>query len=208
MGQRPPDGMVFSTLGTAEALLRCLASEDGRGMYPPVSQVPGRLMFDLESAEGCARKMGLQKSAEMHDWLNEVLGDDHTCAYLGYAVASDEQVEVFADAYRAANGMADEMPMDLPGDRRGTSSVVRIREGVERFHITDINNPVAGALARSRLPVIIEWPVTTEERGTGGNVLYLDGLVEWVPYPGKWPMTEKTINTLRDLAELPPIPAP
>jgi len=42
--------------------------------------------------------------------------------------------------------------------------------------------------------VMWEWPTN---HGGAGNVLYLDGHVEFVPYPGKFPMTEKFINELR-----------
>ena len=36
----------------------------------------------------------------------------------------------------------------------------------------------------------------------GGYVLYLDGHVEFVRYPGKWPMTKTTIGLLRELDAL------
>ena len=39
------------------------------------------------------------------------------------------------------------------------------------------------------------------QRG-GSNVLFMDGRVEFIPYPGKWPMTEKFIKALESLDEL------
>jgi prepilin-type processing-associated H-X9-DG protein len=45
-------------------------------------------------------------------------------------------------------------------------------------------------------PVLIERP---ERHGDGGHVLYMDGHVEFVPYPGKFPMTPKFIEGLRTL---------
>ncbi|HOL19947.1 MAG TPA: prepilin-type N-terminal cleavage/methylation domain-containing protein [Candidatus Hydrogenedens sp.] len=71
--------------------------------------------------------------------------------------------------------------------------VPRLRKGVERFLITDINNPANSSLSASELPVM--W----DEFGAfgnsahfnhlpgGGNVLYLDGHVEYLHYPSKFP---------------------
>ena len=49
------------------------------------------------------------------------------------------------------------------------------------------------------IPVIIERPGL--QKG-GSNVLFLDGHVEFIAYPGKWPMTEKFIKALESLDEL------
>jgi prepilin-type processing-associated H-X9-DG protein len=54
----------------------------------------------------------------------------------------------------------------------------------------------------SGVPVMWEWP--THHKPAGGHVLYLDGHVEFVEYPGRFPMTENFINNLRPLEpELP-----
>jgi prepilin-type processing-associated H-X9-DG protein len=83
--------------------------------------------------------------------------------------------------------------------------VYRLREGIERFFITDINNPAGSAKAQSELPVM--WDaygssynsvVPEETRGAemvfnhipgGCNVLYMDGHVEFLRYskPGPVP---------------------
>ncbi len=72
----------------------------------------------------------------------------------------------------------------------GGETVFRLREGVERFMITDINNPGASALAQSTLFVMLD------NYGAGGgmqyfnhlpggcNVLYMDGHVSFVRYVG------------------------
>jgi len=74
--------------------------------------------------------------------------------------------------------------LEPPADYTGPASAYRIREGVERFLITDINNPAAGANAASQMAIMWDgmcggmvehfphWPY-------GGNVLYMDGHVEW-----------------------------
>ena len=72
----------------------------------------------------------------------------------------------------------------------GGDTVYRLREGVERFMITDINNPAASAMAQSELPVM--WDIISAEPGGlaamnhvpgGCNVLYFDGHVEFIRYP-------------------------
>jgi len=73
------------------------------------------------------------------------------------------------------------------------NTIYRFREGIERFMITDINNPAASALAQSEVVVMmdtIKWAVRDFNHVPGGgNVLYMDGHVEFIKYPGKFPMT-------------------
>jgi prepilin-type N-terminal cleavage/methylation domain-containing protein/prepilin-type processing-associated H-X9-DG protein len=62
----------------------------------------------------------------------------------------------------------------------------RLREGIERFFITDINNPAASTEAQSSLAVM--WDSVAPMAAMfnhvpgGSNVLYLDGHVEFVRY--------------------------
>jgi prepilin-type processing-associated H-X9-DG protein len=75
----------------------------------------------------------------------------------------------------------------------GGDVIYRLREGLERFLITDINNPAAGAVAQSELAVMFDQS-TTEVRDFnhipgGGNILYMDGHVEFTRYPGDFPFT-------------------
>ena len=95
--------------------------------------------------------------------------------------------------------------------------VDRMRDGVERFFITDINNPAGSAAAQSSIPVLFDgWAIehmmdesaggNTYHRGPatfnhipgGSNVLYMDGHVEWIRYSetkrgqesdGRYPVT-------------------
>ena len=69
--------------------------------------------------------------------------------------------------------------------------------GVDRFLITDINAVLNGKPSpASEIPVIWEWP---SNHGNGGNVLYLDGHVEFVSYPGRFPMTKPFIKALGEI---------
>ncbi len=93
-------------------------------------------------------------------------------------------------------------------DRDGESlptRYYRLREGIERFFITDINNPAAQAKAQSELPVMWDaWGtgdnIHTQEGGGeagvlqfnhipgGSNVLYADGGARWVRYQSEFPI--------------------
>jgi len=75
-------------------------------------------------------------------------------------------------------------------------TVYRYREGIERFFITDINNPAASAQAQSELSVLsdfINCRIADSEDFNhvpgGANVLYMDGHVAFVRYPGEWPVS-------------------
>jgi prepilin-type processing-associated H-X9-DG protein len=77
----------------------------------------------------------------------------------------------------------------------GGDTVYRLREGIERFLVTDINNPSASAMAQSE--IFVMWDsVSTEVKDFnhvpgGANVLYMDGHTEFVRYPSdKAPVTQ------------------
>ena len=71
--------------------------------------------------------------------------------------------------------------------------VMRLKEGIERFFITDINNPAGSARAQSTLPVMLDLVSTTTAEYNhipgGSNVLYMDGHVTFVKYPSDFPAT-------------------
>ncbi len=99
---------------------------------------------------------------------------------------------------------------DIPLDDGQT--IYRLREGIERFFITDINNPAAGAMAQSELPVM--WDISlraTAEAADGlrffnhvpggGNVLYMDGHVKFIRYQDEWPIVSTWIMFLDSLLD-------
>ncbi|MCC6145642.1 MAG: DUF1559 domain-containing protein [Candidatus Hydrogenedentes bacterium] len=75
----------------------------------------------------------------------------------------------------------------------GQSTVYRLREGIERFLITDINNPAASAKAQSE--VYTMWDVLSTRAEDynhvpgGSNVLYMDGHVDFLRFPSQQPIT-------------------
>ena len=84
----------------------------------------------------------------------------------------------------------EDMSVDLEAD--GTEDTIyRLREGIERFLITDINNPAASAKAQSELAVMYDIvdadPSDYNHLPGGSNTLYLDGHVEFVKFKDDHP---------------------
>ncbi len=80
-------------------------------------------------------------------------------------------------------------------------TIHRIKEGMERFFITDINNPAASSRAQSTVFVLFDDvskgnPEFMNHIPGGGNVLYMDGHAEWVKYPSKTPFSFGWVTAL------------
>ena len=89
----------------------------------------------------------------------------------------------------------------------GSATGYRLREGIERFFITDINNPAASSMAQSEIFVMLDdlnaGNVQLMNHVPGGcNVLYMDGHVEFVKYPGKTPVSVAMAVFNRDVLNL------
>lgn len=89
------------------------------------------------------------------------------------------------------------------GNGRG-STIYRLKEGIERFMITDINNPAASSMAQSEIPIY--WDSVSSTPGGdaafnhvpgGANTLYLDGHATFVRYEqnGEFPANSPWANT-------------
>ncbi len=81
-------------------------------------------------------------------------------------------------------------------ETRGPVSIPRLKEGVERFLVTDINNPETSHLAQSDIvvtydhigPPMSKLGFSTFNHVPGGcNVLYMDGHATFLRYPDKYP---------------------
>jgi len=95
------------------------------------------------------------------------------------------------------------------------SPIYQLREGIERFFITDINNPAGSAKAQSEIPIMWDcWADTSRSYGVvpsagdtsigvkifnhipgGSNVLYLDGHVEFLRHNDKFPLRDDPVGT-------------
>jgi prepilin-type N-terminal cleavage/methylation domain-containing protein/prepilin-type processing-associated H-X9-DG protein len=88
----------------------------------------------------------------------------------------------------------------------GSDRVMRLREGIERFIITNINNAAAGATAQSQVVVMFDTfgSFSDTDMAAGGvvfnhvpggsNVLYMDGHVDYIRYNTDFPILSDAEN--------------
>ncbi len=84
----------------------------------------------------------------------------------------------------------------------GSDRLFQLREGIERFLTTDINSPAGAVASQSSIPVLWDGIGSSEfddnEAGNaafnhlpgGSNVLYMDGHVEFIIYPQRFPIVD------------------
>jgi prepilin-type N-terminal cleavage/methylation domain-containing protein/prepilin-type processing-associated H-X9-DG protein len=151
---------------------------------------------------------------------NAAFYDDDGDTWTGvYEITGGARFSVGADTgFTTSNGDADMTNLSLSFRKVGEDAsgapiytediIYRLREGVERFLITDINNPSASSSAQSNLPTMMDgWGQSRKISDDGGNqfgetagietfnhlpggsnVLYLDGHVEYVRYDSEFPV--------------------
>lgn len=181
------------------------ANESKGQVFPPISPVPGKLMIDpaaiypeyltdvtILTRPGCEAP---EVSMDNPDFA-QIMIDDRCYLYLSHAITTEEEGLAYVEAYRKAaeSGAGFEQDFDTPNGK-----LFRLREGVERFFITDISNPAGAAMAQSRMLVMMERPIG--EAAEGINVLFMDGHVEYVS-KGNFPYTDPFMNALLALDAL------
>ena len=77
----------------------------------------------------------------------------------------------------------------------GGTTIFQLRDGIERFVITDINNPGVSAKSQSDIAVFSDNISLYLDRYNhvpgGSNVLFMDGHVEFKKYPStEFPVNE------------------
>ena len=136
-------------------------------------------------------------------WLDEEGNVDPGCfegfsyMYTGWAFRDDDDMEFFVSVI--LNVFLGTHDVDEDYTTTEGDTVYRLREGIERFFITDINNPAGSAIAQSELAVMWDFiegnRVGAFNHVPGGcNVLYLDGHVEFIRYPGEFPVSEAFVE--------------
>lgn len=139
---------------------------------------PGPLTIGLLGASPTA-----QGPAQAMQWLEGVLN-----GLLPYFPPTNSPTK--AEAINAVT--TKDISVTAPNGTAGGSTVLKLREGIERFVITDINN--AGASARAQSDIFIMWDrISTQPKDFnhvpgGSNILYMDGHVEFIKFPGEAPV--------------------
>ncbi len=90
---------------------------------------------------------------------------------------------------------------DISGFDKDYGTIYRLREGIERFFITDINNAAASSKAQSSIWIM--WddvssrnPDMMNHIPGGCNVLYMDGHVEFIKYGTDSPVSKGMVQVL------------
>lgn len=191
-------------------------ANENHDAYPMLSAQEGRMMFDNTRASlypeylqdllklACPQDKDFEALFAKKDTPDpDTLCNDHSYLYLGYAVTNDTEAATFTDAYRAQIAKGGDFSGDLTvpegSGTGGANRILRLREDLAKEVLGASVTPEAAAKWTSQIPLLIERPENHVPQGS--NVLYLDGHVEFLRYPGKWPMTEKTIGILGSLAE-------
>ncbi|MBX7255690.1 MAG: hypothetical protein K1Y02_04965 [Candidatus Hydrogenedentes bacterium] len=133
---------------------------------------------------------------------------DPNSPYLGFADFKPSVMDLFNNLLMSlpvptVEAHSASVDRDIPYSEYNASDpyvLYRTREGIERFFVTDINDPAASAMAQTTIAVMFDEIGTHAPSHAhffnhvpgGANVLFMDGHVEYITYPGKWPVTSAT----------------
>jgi prepilin-type N-terminal cleavage/methylation domain-containing protein/prepilin-type processing-associated H-X9-DG protein len=159
----------------------------------------------------------IRASIESHSRDVAYLLQDYSYMYIGWVTTTDDEYGAYKKAYKEVRNDFKQMPewfavndIDVseidPGmGNAGGNTLYRLREGIERFLITDINNAASSAVAQSALPVTWDMIATNPSsqnqfnHAPGGvNCLYMDGHVEFLLYPNGYPCSPDFADKLTD----------
>ena len=122
---------------------------------------------------------------------------EQRAVYFGYLIPNAEVAHAFLDAYEANDpAIAAHEDLKLEKITGGFDTIYALREGIERALITDINDPNAVGKAQSEVPTLWMLPKAGE---TSAYVLYLDGHVEKLEYPGAYPMDARVVERVQTI---------
>lgn len=121
----------------------------------------------------------------------------------GSALGAPKPLNPAGNAVVALDTLTHDLDVTSGTGNNGSDVIRRLREGVERFLITDINNPAGSAVAQSNVAVLWDQ-INVNPSGAGeynhvpggSNVLYMDGHVEFIKYEaqGKFPINNAFAN--------------
>ncbi len=199
-------------------LVMNLFANENRDEYPRIDDVKGNLIFegslvypsylsDLSNL-GCPGDPGFDPATTFRLKDNSLHPDfaagaphadcitSESYIYLGWLVMNEQEGLAAIEAYQNASTEELGEYLRVPEGRGndGSDRINRLRTGADRFYITDVRN-VSNTPDPGAIPVMWEWPLNHAH--AGGNVLYLDGHIEFIRYPDEFPMTKKFIGALR-----------
>ncbi|MDZ4857878.1 MAG: DUF1559 domain-containing protein [Candidatus Hydrogenedentes bacterium] len=169
-------------------------ASESRDMYPPIASYVDVWMFDLRAvypkyltdlsvlvnpslpdAEEMVEQLNAFAAKEPIDWeaMTRIAARSYT--YTGWMIKDPSEFTKLADARRSVGNAQLDSDIQVDGKR-----FVRLREGVERFLITDINDPTRTSASRSDVPILF---TTSPLDNRSGLTLYMDGHVDAENFP-------------------------
>jgi prepilin-type N-terminal cleavage/methylation domain-containing protein/prepilin-type processing-associated H-X9-DG protein len=145
--------------------------------------VPNQVLQPL-GLEVPADQLANNTSGQISAWLAQLATN---FLNQGSGAVVFEDVEVSGGLATQIAGAATGGNVNTSIGNGNTNTIYRLREGIERFLITDINNPAASAKAQSETYIMLDAISTNVEDYNhlpgGSNVLWLDGHVSFNRYP-------------------------
>ncbi len=202
------------------------ANESDQSQLPRLSARSGEL--SMEMSEIYPKYLGYLdtlKCPRIDDgWLEHEYDMEHfhvlsdqSYFYLGYLIDSPVTLRAFQEAYTRTVAEGGNFEKDLPvPPGKGTwggEVILRLSDlPLSEFLQAAPSTPSGedALLFQSKIPIMIERPEYHPRSATTATVtvLYLDGHVEHLTYPGEWPADEETMATLYAMDALGPrVPA-
>lgn len=192
-----PDGKaIYPEYLTDARLLVCPSDQDGQEQFDQ-----GR--WSREDGPGGGKAGGS---------TNPCLLDQLSYYYTGWLIrgewivdpATNDASSRFVEAFQQQLDTGEHGGgWEFVGEDDAPCSVMRLRDGVERFLITDINNPSKVNFAQSVIAVMSDKislnVIEFNHVPGGGNVLFMDGHVEFVRYPGDYPISRAWADAVYQL---------
>jgi prepilin-type processing-associated H-X9-DG protein len=186
-------------------VFRLYAENNSEGRWP--DRALDAWLPNLEQIEAYLDQVSDKQ--ELLDYLHGKRGVQ--LCYLGHAVIDEADAATVLEAYQK-NDAKDVLGKSIPAlalqgyidklkaiSRTPTfavdSDILILRNGIERFLITDINGPAGSATVQSCVPVL--WEIPEDNLAMGGHVLFMDGHVEFQRFGTKFPMSSIFTNILR-----------
>lgn len=137
--------------------------------------------------------------------FNPCLLDQLSYVYLGWFLTTEyvtdpatndlslRFLEAFREQFQEGDGPSLDSDWEFEDENGEPHHVFRLRDGIERFTIKNINDPSKSFRPSTQIPAMydkISMDTREWNHVPGGcNVLFMDGHVEYIKYPGEFPVS-------------------
>lgn len=176
---------LFPALGTCSGKLLFTKNE----MFPKYLEEPSILLCQGEANTSSQELNTNDKEAHA-----QFCFDNSAYWYLGYALPDEKTALAFVKAYKKQIDQKGSFEQNLQDDEG--HPLFRLKGSVVKSLIQDVNDHEQWVKLHATIPLMIERP---GQHPNAIHILFLDGHVERVAYPGKFPASENFIRALQEL---------